>query len=190
MHEISSVFSIILRREIKRIQFWIAKHFFKVFLLMTSSKNWPKYACCWIANKVTFRISISSKIIVFGKISGLEILELYYFLDKIAKFIFTPNLKWKKLSNNSSWDFEHVLDTMDDYWVGPDENFCPESTPTRWRCYHFSKKWSKSKFDAILSIKNPFVTPNFCDQNFSQMHCFEDMIFLSPLEPLYLSSSL
>ena len=98
----------------------------------------------------------------------------------------TPHLKWKKLLNNSSWDFEHVLDTMDDYWVGPDENFCPESTPTRWRCYHFSKKWSKSKFDATLSIKKPFVTPKFCGRNFSQMHHFEDMNFLSPLDFLYL----
>ena len=59
----------------------------------------------------------------------------------------TPHLKWKKLLNNSSWDFEHILDTMDDYWFGPDKDFFPESTPTRWRCYHFSKKWSKSKFD-------------------------------------------
>ena len=98
----------------------------------------------------------------------------------------TPHLKWKKLLNNSSWDFEHVLDTMDDYWVGPDENFCPESTPTRWRCNHFSKKWSKSKFDATLSIKKPFVTPKFCGWNFSQMHHFEDMSFLSPLDFLYL----
>ena len=72
--------------------------------------------------------------------------------------VVTPNLKWKKLLNNSSWDFEHVLDTMDDYWVGLDENFCPESTPTRWCCYHFSKEWLKSKFEATLSIKKPFVT--------------------------------
>ena len=71
----------------------------------------------------------------------------------------TPHFKWKKLSNNSSWDFEYVLDTVDDYWVGPDKNFCPESTPTRWRCYHFSKKWSKSKFDATLSIRKTFRYP-------------------------------
>ena len=106
--------------------------------------------------------------------------------DLVHKVLSTPHLKWKKLSNNSSWDFEHVLDTMDDYWVGQDENFCPESTPTRWRCYHFSKKWSKWKFDATLSIKKPFVTPKFCDRNFSQMHHFEDMNFLSPLDSLYL----
>ena len=110
--------------------------------------------------------------------------------NSLTCFFLTPHLKWKKLSNNSSWDFEHVLDTMDDYWVGPDENFCPESTPTRWRCYHFSKKWSKSKFDATLSIKKPFVTPKFCGRNFSQMHHFEGMNFLSPIEPLYSSSSL
>ena len=92
----------------------------------------------------------------------------------------TPHLNRKKLSTNSSWDFEHVFETMDDYWVGPDENFCPESTRTRWRCNHFSKKWSKSKSDTTLSIKKPFVTPNFCGQNFSTMHHFCVWIFLSP----------
>ena len=102
----------------------------------------------------------------------------------------TPDLKWKKLSNNSSWDFEHVLDTVDDYWVGPDKNLCPESTPNRWCCNHFSKKWSKSKSDFTLSIKKPVVTPKFCDRNFSRMHHFEDMKSLSAIEPLYLSSSL
>ena len=65
----------------------------------------------------------------------------------------TPHLKWKKLLNNSSWDFEHVLDTMDNYWVGPDKNFYHQSTPTRWSCNHFSKKWSKSKFDAKIFLK-------------------------------------
>ena len=38
----------------------------------------------------------------------------------------TPHLKGKKLSTNSPWDFEHVLETLDDYWGDPDENFCPE----------------------------------------------------------------
>ena len=36
----------------------------------------------------------------------------------------TPHLNRKKLSRNSSWDFKYVLETMGDYWVGPDENFC------------------------------------------------------------------
>ena len=104
--------------------------------------------------------------------------------------VFTPHLTGKKLSTNSPWDFKYVLENMDDYWVGPDENFCPESTRTRWRCYHFSKKWSKSRFDTTLSIKKTFVTPKFCGQNFSQMHHFEDMIFWSPMESLYSSSPL
>ena len=92
----------------------------------------------------------------------------------------TPHLNGKKLSTNSSWDFEHVFQTVDNYWVGPDEIFFPESTPTRWRCDHFSKKWSKSKSDTTLSIKKPFVTPNFCGRNFSTMHHFWVWIFLSP----------
>ena len=104
----------------------------------------------------------------------------------IKKFGLHFSFEMKKLLNNSSWHFEHVLDTIDDYWVDQDENFCPESTPTRWRCNHFPKKWSKSKFDATLSIKKPFVTPKFCGRNFSQMHHFEDMNFLSPLDFLYL----
>ena len=35
----------------------------------------------------------------------------------------TPHLNGKKLSTNSPWDFEYVLEIMDDYCVGPDENF-------------------------------------------------------------------
>ena len=66
----------------------------------------------------------------------------------------TPHLTRKKLSTNSPWDFEYVFETMDDYWVGPHENFCPESTATRWRCNHFSKKWPKSKMKKILLNKN------------------------------------
>ena len=55
---------------------------------------------------------------------------------------------------NSPRDFEYVFETMDDYCVCPDENFCPESTRTRWRCNHFSKKWPKSKIKKILLNKN------------------------------------
>ena len=89
----------------------------------------------------------------------------------------TPHFNGKKLSTNSPWDFEYVLETLDDYWVDPDENFCPESTRTRWRFNHFSKKWSKSKSDTTLSIKKPFITPNFCGWNFSAMHHFWVWIF-------------
>ena len=39
--------------------------------------------------------------------------------------VHTPHLNGKKLLKNSPKD---VLETMDDYWVGPNENFCPKST--------------------------------------------------------------
>ena len=91
-------------------------------------------------------------------------------LPQSGKQTITPHLIGKKLPTNSPWNFEYVFETMDNYWVGQDEHFCPESTPTRWRCYHFSKNRLKSKFDATLSIKKPFVTPKFCGRNFSQMH--------------------
>ena len=41
-----------------------------------------------------------------------------------------------------------------------------------------------------FECKKTFDTPKFCGRNFSQMHHFEDMNFLSPIEPLYSSSSL
>ena len=42
----------------------------------------------------------------------------------ISLLILNPfSFEMKKLSNNSSWAFEHVLETMDDYWLGQDENF-------------------------------------------------------------------
>ena len=95
----------------------------------------------------------------------------------------TPHLNGKKLSTNSSWDFEHIFETMDDYWVGPDENFFPESTPTRWRCDHFSKKWTKSKSDTTFTHKKTSVTPTFCKRNFSRMNRFGLMNFLSSTDP-------
>ena len=62
----------------------------------------------------------------------------------------TPHLNKKKLSTNSLWDFEYVLETMDDYWVGQYENSCPKSTAAMWCCNHFSIKRSKSKSDTSL----------------------------------------
>ena len=50
----------------------------------------------------------------------------------------------------------------------------------------FAQRVLQLKFDATFGIKKPFVTPKFCGQNFSQMHHFEDMNFLSPLDFLYL----
>ena len=81
----------------------------------------------------------------------------------------------------SSWDFEHISDTVDDYWVDPDKNLCPESTQTRWHCYHFFKKRSKSNFDTTLRVQKPFI-PKFCGRNFSRMHHFEDMNVFFPLD--------
>ena len=83
-------------------------------------------------------------------------LDFQIYLIKVD--IFTPHLKWKKLFDNSSWDFEHVLDTMDDYWIGPDKNFYPESTPTRWRCYHFFPKVVEIKIWRHFEYKKTFTS--------------------------------
>ena len=45
------------------------------------------------------------------------------------------------------------------------------SLPTRWRCNQFHKNWPKPKSDKTFSLKKPLVTPNFCKQNLTQMHC-------------------
>ena len=36
--------------------------------------------------------------------------------------------KLKKLSTNSSRDFNTVLDTINYYWIDPDKYFCPNSS--------------------------------------------------------------
>ena len=89
----------------------------------------------------------------------------------------------KNLSTNSSWGFEHVLDTMNYYWLCPDENFSPQSLDSRWRCNHFSKKWTKSKSDTTFTHKKTSVTPTFCKRNFSRMNRFGLMNFLSSTAP-------
>ena len=91
----------------------------------------------------------------------------------------TADLNEKNLPTNSSWGFEHVLDTMNYYWLCPDERFFPRSLPTRWRCNHFFKKWPKSKSDTTFTNKKTFVTPTFCKWIFSRMHRFGFMNFLS-----------
>ena len=88
----------------------------------------------------------------FNPLQSLSILS--YPFQSFRIFSGHSSCEMKKLSNNSSWYFEHILETIDDYWVGQDENFCPESTATRWRCNHFSKKWPKSKIKKILLNKN------------------------------------
>ena len=97
--------------------------------------------------------------------------------------LYTAHLNEKNLSTNSSWGFEHVLDTMNYYWLCPDENFSPQSTATRWRCDHFSKKWPKSKSDTTFTHKKTSVTPTFCKRNFSRMNRFGLMNFLSSTAP-------
>ena len=104
-----------------------------------------------------FLTILTSKSSPFGKknwkFPKTNLLSKNYILFEFVLYMFTPHLKWKKLSNNSSWDFEYVLDIVDNYWVGPDKDFCPESTPTRWRCNHFFKKWPKWKLDTTFTIK-------------------------------------
>ena len=95
----------------------------------------------------------------------------------------TAHLNEKNLSTNSSWGFEHVLDTMNYYWLCPDENFSLQSTATRWRCNHISKKWPKSKLWHHFTNKKTFVTPTFCKRNFSRMNRFGLMNFLSSMAP-------
>ena len=96
---------------------------------------------------------------------------------------FTAHLSEKNLSTNSSWGFEHVLDTMNYYWLCPDENFSPQSLVSRWRCDHFFKKWTKSKSDTTFTHKKTSVTPTFCKRNFSPMNRFGLMNFLSSTDP-------
>ena len=93
----------------------------------------------------------------------------------------TAHLNEKNLSTNSSWGFEHVLDTMNYYWLCPDDWFVHSTLPTRWRCNQFSKKWPKSKSDTTFTNKKTSVTPTFCKRNFSGMHRFGFMNFLSSL---------
>ena len=97
--------------------------------------------------------------------------------------VFTAHLNEKNLSTNSSWGFEHVLDTMNYYWLCPDDWFVHSTLPTRWRCNQFSKKWSKSKSDTTFTNKKTSVTPTFCKRNFSRMNRFGLMNFLSSTAP-------
>ena len=97
--------------------------------------------------------------------------------------LFTAHLNEKNLSTNSSWGFEHVLDTMNYYWNCPDDWFVHSTLPTRWRCNHFSKKWTKSKSDTTFTHKKTSVTPTFCKRNLSRMNRFGLMNFLSSTDP-------
>ena len=68
------------------------------------------------------------------------ILSMHFNYSKKKEFGKHSSFQWRKISTNSPWDFEYVLGTMDDYWVDPDENFCPESTGTRCTAIIFVRK--------------------------------------------------
>ena len=95
----------------------------------------------------------------------------------------------KNLSNNSPWDFDTVLDTIDPNWFYPDENFCPQSTGSRWRCdslkQMFKKELHKWKLDTTFKQKKTSATPKFFKQNFSRMDDVGDMNFLSLIAPIF-----
>ena len=107
--------------------------------------------------------------------------QIFAMLSK--KGLYTAHLNEKNLSTNSSWGFEHVLHTMNYYWLCPDENFSPHFRATRWRCDHFSKKWPKWKSDTTFTHKKTSVTPTFWKWKFSQMNRFGLMNCLSSTNP-------
>ena len=100
----------------------------------------------------------------------------------------TVHLNGKNLSTNSSWDFEHILHTMNPYWLCTDEQFCPIASGSRWRCdslQQLFQKMLKMKNGHHFQAKKTFATPKFCKWTFSQMHRFEDMNFLSITAPFF-----
>ena len=100
----------------------------------------------------------------------------------------TLHLNRKYLSNNSSWDFDTVLDTINPNWFYPDEYFCPQSSGSRWHCNSLKQLFKKElqmKIGHHFQAKTTFATPKFCKQNFSRMHHVEDMNFLSLIAPIF-----
>ena len=100
----------------------------------------------------------------------------------------TLHLNRKNLSNNSPWDFDTVLDTIDPNWFYPDENFCPQSTGSRWRCNSLKQLFKKElqmKIGHHFQAKKTSATPKFCKRNFSRMHHVGDMNFLSLIAPIF-----
>ena len=54
------------------------------------------------------------------------IFHLLFYLH--TRSLFTLHFKNKKLSTNSSRDFNSVLDTINQYWIDPAKYFCPKSS--------------------------------------------------------------
>ena len=46
----------------------------------------------------------------------------------MASSLFTRHFENKKLSTNSSRDFNSVIDIINQYWIDPAKYFCPESS--------------------------------------------------------------
>ena len=59
---------------------------------------------------------------------------------------------------NSPWDFEYVFETMDDYWVGQNKSFCPESTATM-ALQSFSQKVVEIKIWHHFEYKKNLLLP-------------------------------
>ena len=98
--------------------------------------------------------------------------EIMWVTESIYSTKPTVHFRKNEVSDNSSWEFECVLDTSDTYSCPG--GFCTHSTlPTRWHCNQFLQKSPKSESDNTFTLKEPFITPNFCKQNLSRIHCFE-----------------
>ena len=68
---------------------------------------------------------------------------------RCARFAWAPK---NLLGNNSTWDFEGIVDTMNPYWFLPDKKFCSQSSGTRFFC--------TSNIGAIND--NKFIYPTLC----------------------------
>ena len=119
-----------------------------------------------------------------------KILRVGFAFSRCPIYIGTPHLKGEKLSKNSSWEFENALETLFNYWVDPDESFCPESSRTRWHCNHFLKKWSQTKFDTTLGMKTPVLSQTSDVQIFSgctifkfELFCLKESSFINTPSP-------
>ena len=74
---------------------------------------------------------------------------------------------------------KHIFDIFEYFWVDhKSKTFC-NCLATRWRCNQFFQKSPKSKSDNTFTLKKPFVTPNFCKQNLSQINRFEIMNYFN-----------
>ena len=74
---------------------------------------------------------------------------------------------------------KHIFDTIEYFWVDHKSKIFCNCLATRWRCDQFFQKSPKSKSDNTFTLKKPFVTPNFCKQNLSQINRFEIMNYFN-----------